>query len=79
KEYDLAWILRERLVFTNTIEEREAMLTGYKKANNYCVDTLRWCEVLNYVHWIHWCYESEWSDKDEYISFSLNKINKLIT
>lgn len=54
KEYDLAWALRARRAFLNTQLERDAILQGYCRANQYDPETLRWCEVLNYLHDAYW-------------------------
>jgi len=79
KEYDLAWILRERIAFTNTIQEREAILKGYCSSNDFNPKTLKWCEVLNYLHWIFWCKNSTNSADNEYAGFAMNKISDLIS
>lgn len=69
REYDLAWILRARSSFLNTKQERDAILDGYKQRSTYSEETLRWCEVLNYLHFAYWCKDSE----PLYTSFALNR------
>jgi len=54
REYDLAWALRARKAFLNTPAEREAILNGYRAHARYDETALRFCEVLNYLHFAHW-------------------------
>ncbi len=67
REYDLAWTLRARTTFLNTPAEHEAIVEGYCGASHYDPDALRWCEVLNYLHFAHWCRERE----PDYAAFAL--------
>ena len=73
REYDLAWALRARTVFLNTREEREAILKGYRLHASFDATYLRWCEVLNYLHFAYWARERE----SEYASFALEKARDL--
>ncbi len=57
REYDLAWILRQRKNYLNTERERESLLAGYASKASWDPDALRWCEVLNYLHIAHWAGE----------------------
>jgi aminoglycoside phosphotransferase (APT) family kinase protein len=50
REYDLAWILRAERDYLNTEAERNAVLEGYSSVASYDPETLRWCEVMNYLH-----------------------------
>ena len=59
REYDLARALRARLHFLNTAAERGAILDGYKQGSTYDEESLRWCEVLNYLHFAYWSKEKE--------------------
>lgn len=59
REYDLAWTLRARSSFLNTEQERWAILDGYRQGSDYDDDALRWCEVLNYLHFAYWVKDSE--------------------
>lgn len=72
KEYDLAWILRARLTFLNTQEEYNAILNGYKKNNEYNPDILKWCEVMNYLHFAFW----NKNDNIKYTLFAKSIIEK---
>ena len=49
KEYEIAWALRARVHFLNSIAERDAILSGYARYGHFEPTQLRWCEVLNYV------------------------------
>ncbi len=69
REYDLAWALRARSSFLNTKQEREAILDGYEQLSAYDVESLRWCEVLNYLHFAYWTKENE----PDYTSFALER------
>ncbi len=69
REYDLAWVLRARSQFLNTSAERKAILDGYKQHSAYDEEALRWCEVLNYLHFAYWGRESE----QAYTSFALER------
>jgi aminoglycoside phosphotransferase (APT) family kinase protein len=62
REYELAWILRERRNYMNTTESRQAFLEGYSSVTSYDEDALRWCEVMNCLHVAFWC-------KDKYPNF----------
>lgn len=73
REYDLAWLLRARMTFLNTDEEREAILKGYGRYACYDQEALRYCEVLNYLHFAGWCRISE----PEYMEFALQKAERL--
>lgn len=59
REYDLAWTLRARTHFLNLPAEREALLAGYTQRCSYDEEALRWCEVLNYLHFAYWNRESK--------------------
>ncbi len=74
KEYDLAWILRARLDFLNTDAERQAIIDGYKQHSIYDEETLRWCEVLNYLHFAYW----DRNDYPLYTKFAIQKAQELI-
>lgn len=69
REYDLAWALRARTSFLNTRPERDAILNGYFAHASYNEAALRFCEVLNYLHFAYW------SRKDEPVctSFALDR------
>lgn len=54
REYDLAWVLRQRKNYMNTPKEREQLLAGYRSKAAYDEDLLRWCEVMNYLHIAYW-------------------------
>lgn len=73
REYDLAWVLRARTAFLNTEQEREAILRGYGRHSCYDQETLRYCEVLNYLHFARWCRISE----PQYMDFALYHAEKL--
>ncbi|MFP4637899.1 MAG: phosphotransferase family protein [Spirochaetaceae bacterium] len=62
REYELAWILRERRNYMNTEASRDAFLDGYTSVTRYDEDALRWCEVMNCLHVAFWC-------KDKYPNF----------
>jgi len=62
KEYDLAWVLRERRNYMNTREARLSFLEGYTTRASYDPYALRWCEVMNCLHVAFWC-------KDKYPNF----------
>jgi len=74
KEYDLAWTLRTRLTFLNKQIERSAILDGYLSVTTYDEQSLRWCEVLNYLHFAGWSIKSN----PEYTLFAVNKAKELI-
>lgn len=59
REYDLAWTLRARQCFLNTPAEREAILEGYRRRATYDENALRWCEVINYLHFAYWSLDTE--------------------
>lgn len=69
REYDLAWVLRARTAFLNTQAERDAILSGYRIHASYDPDVLRYCEVLNYLHFAYWSKD----DEPDYTSFALRK------
>lgn len=73
REYDLAWLLRARTAFLNTEEERAAILLGYGRHACYDQESLRYCEVLNYLHFARWCRVSE----PQYQDFALHQADKL--
>ena len=73
REYDLAWALRARTVFLNTPEEREALLNGYRSHASFDGHVLRWCEVLNYLHFAYWARER----RSEYASFALDRAREI--
>ncbi len=54
REYELAWILRERQNYMNTPESRESFLRGYTSMTTYDPEALRWCEVMNCLHVAYW-------------------------
>lgn len=54
REYDLAWVLRARRAFLNTEAERQSILEGYRQHCSFDGDALRWCEVLNHLHFAYW-------------------------
>lgn len=74
KEYDLAWALRARQHFLNSQEERDMILKGYLSVGDYNPVSLRWCEVINYLHFAYWNKESN----PEYMDFALNKAENLV-
>jgi aminoglycoside phosphotransferase (APT) family kinase protein len=63
REYELAWILRERRNYMNTPESKQAFLDGYTSVTSYDEDALRWCSVMNALHVAFWC-------KDRYPNFT---------
>jgi len=68
KEYELAWVLRERRNYLNTEKARQSLLEGYQSKMPVDFDALRWCEVMNCMHVAYWC-------KDvypNYMDFNLN-------
>ena len=69
REQDLAWVLRARTAFLNTPAERDALLQGYREHASYDEEALRWCEVLNYLHFAYWSRE----DEPEYTAYALHK------
>ncbi|TVQ38613.1 MAG: hypothetical protein EA384_08690 [Spirochaetaceae bacterium] len=62
REYELAWILRERRNYMNSVQAREFFLDGYGARSTYDRHALRWCEVMNCMHVAFWC-------KDRYRNF----------
>ncbi len=74
KEYDLAWILRARSGFLNTDAERQTILAGYKQLSTYDEEALRWCEVLNYLHFAYW----DRNDYSLYTEFAIQKAREII-
>lgn len=73
REFDLAWILRARLVFLNTPAERDAILMGYCSRSSYDPLALQWCEVLMYLHFAHWSR----GDGSGYETFALRRAHEL--
>ena len=67
KEYEIAWALRARIHFLNSTAERDAILSGYSSGGRYNPDQLRWCEVLNYVHFAYW------NSNTDYEAFALGR------
>ena len=55
REYELAWILRERRNYMNTEASRNAFLEGYESVTTYDEDALRWASVMNCLHVAFWC------------------------
>jgi aminoglycoside phosphotransferase (APT) family kinase protein len=74
KEYELAWALRARTRFLNSAEERAAVLTGYESTGTYDASQLRWCEVLNYLHFAGWSRRNT----SDYCSFALSRAAALL-
>ena len=74
REYDLAWALRSRTVFLNTPEEREAILNGYRSHASFEGHVLRWCEVLNYLHFAYWARER----RSDYAGFALDRAREIV-
>jgi aminoglycoside phosphotransferase (APT) family kinase protein len=62
REYELAWVLRERRNYMNTTTARQRFLAGYTTKASYNAQTLQWCEVMNAMHVAFWC-------KDTYPNF----------
>ncbi len=62
REYELAWILRERRNYMNHPKNREYFLSGYTAKSEYDPAALRWCEVMNCLHVAFWC-------RDQYRNF----------
>jgi len=58
KEYEIAWALRARVDFLNSRAERDAILSSYQSSGSFDANQLRWCEVLNYLHFAHWTRQS---------------------
>jgi aminoglycoside phosphotransferase (APT) family kinase protein len=73
REYDLAWTLRARTAFLGSQAERDAVLEGYREHSQYDPEALRWCEVLNYLHFAHW----NSSGEPDYAAFALRKAREL--
>jgi len=73
REYDLAWALRARTVFLDSKPERDAILNGYRKQADFDEGALRYCEVLNYLHFAYWCREND----PTYTSFALDRAMEL--
>lgn len=74
KEYDLAWALRARQNFLSSKKERDFILQGYQSVGTYNSDCLKWCELLNYLHFAYWTKGSD----PEYMNFALNRAQNLI-
>lgn len=75
KEYELAWALRARTHFLNTAAERDAILSGYLSCGRYDAEQLRWCEVLNYLHFAYWSRDSS----PDYVAFALARAESAAT
>jgi aminoglycoside phosphotransferase (APT) family kinase protein len=75
KEYELAWALRARIHFMNSEAEREAILSGYQTTGRFDAGQLRWCEVLNYLHFAYWSLDSN----PEYRPFALARAEAAAT
>lgn len=56
------------------MEEREAILDGYRQGAAYNAVSLLWCEVLNYLHFAYWSRENE----PDYTSFALRRAMDLL-
>jgi aminoglycoside phosphotransferase (APT) family kinase protein len=69
REYELAWILRERQHYMNTPESRDSFLRGYTSITHYNDEALRWCEVLNCLHVAYWSR----AKSKRYVDFNLSK------
>lgn len=69
REYELAWILRERQHYMNTPESRDSFLRGYTSITTYNDEALRWCEVLNCLHVAYWSR----AKSKRYVDFNLSK------
>jgi aminoglycoside phosphotransferase (APT) family kinase protein len=69
REYELAWILRERQHYMNTPESRDSFLRGYTSMTSYDAEALRWCEVLNCLHVAYWSR----AKSRRYVDFNLEK------
>ena len=69
REFDLAWILRQRRDYQNTPDVRKAILEGYTRKASFDPDALRWCEVMNYLHIAYWTRETS----TDYSDFALQK------
>jgi aminoglycoside phosphotransferase (APT) family kinase protein len=69
REYDLAWALPARMSFLNKKPERDAILDGYRAHASYSETALRFCEVLNYLHFAYWTRKTE----PVYASFALDR------
>ena len=74
REYDLAWALRARKQYLNSQEEREAVLQGYSSISSYDPMVLKWCEILNYLHFAYWLKKSDL----QYSNFALKQAFKLV-
>jgi hypothetical protein len=53
----------------DTITERREVLEGYATVGSFDETQLRYCEVLNYLHFALWDIEND----PEYASFSLQR------
>lgn len=69
REYELAWVLRERRNYMNTHQARSRFLSGYATKASYERATLQWCEVLNAMHVAYWC-------KDRYPNYTNFNLRK---
>lgn len=69
REYELAWILRERRNYMNSRASRDFFLDGYCARATYDPVALRWCEVMNCLHVAFWCR----GNYPNYMEFNLQK------
>jgi len=69
REYELAWILRERQHYMNTPESRDSFLRGYTSMTSYDPRALQWCEVMNCMHVAYWSR----AKSRRYVDFNLEK------
>lgn len=74
REYDIAWMLRARQSFQNSIIEKEAMLKGYREYSEFDKKALDWCEVMNYLHFAFWYIKTE----PDYAFFAFDKAGEII-
>ncbi|MDJ0848875.1 MAG: hypothetical protein QNK04_10895 [Myxococcota bacterium] len=56
------------------ISEGDAILSGYLGAGSYDPEQLRWCEVLNYLHFACWSRPTG----GEYESFALDRAESAV-
>jgi aminoglycoside phosphotransferase (APT) family kinase protein len=77
REFDIAWaiIVRPRQSFLKTERERNAVLEGYLKHGSFDDTSVRWCEILNTLH-----FASNFRKLPEpsYTSFALKRIERMI-
>ena len=72
REYEIAWALRPRIHFLGSVEEREAILAGYRSVGEFDPDQLKWCEVLNELHFAFWNRDSD----PVYSEFALSRAER---